>query len=277
VSGGGAVAGGGATSAQGGSTTPIIQIPDGGFPSSPDVELAAETKCDDPIAYIRDFRGCTDSQGTRHPDFENLMRDDRGIVTDTLDPDGKPAYAWGDKASTAGTVQSESTFRQWYRDVSDVNQRFEVTLKLTPDPNDPTAMIYDTTAFFPIDGKGFGNQACQSSTTSRGGGGGGGTGSHNYSFTTEIHTKFTYKGGEKFTFRGDDDVFVYVNNKLVMDLGGVHTPEQGEVDFDAVAGQIGITIGNSYPMDIFHAERHTVQSNFRMQVRNICLTAIKIP
>lgn len=40
----------------------------------------------------------------------------------------------------------------------------------------------------------------------------------NFAFTTELHTQFEYKGGEMFTFRGDDDVFVYVNDSLVVDV-----------------------------------------------------------
>ena len=87
---------------------------------------------------------------------------------------------------------------------------------------------------------------------------------HNFHFTTELHGSFVYRGGELFSFTGDDDVFVFVNNVLALDLGGVHGPESASIDFDAMAGTLGIATGNTYPIAVFHAERHTTESHFRM-------------
>ncbi len=88
---------------------------------------------------------------------------------------------------------------------------------------------------------------------------------HIHHFTTEIHTSFQYNGGETFTFTGDDDVWVFINKKLVIDLGGVHGNSPGMVALDT----LGLTPGLVYPLDVFHAERHTVQSNFRIDT-TIC-------
>ena len=88
---------------------------------------------------------------------------------------------------------------------------------------------------------------------------------HGLLFTTEAHTAFTYVGGEVFTFRGDDDLWVFVNGKLAVDLGGLHQQQEETIDFDANRTRLGIEVGQTYPMDIFHAERHTSESNFRIQ------------
>jgi fibro-slime domain-containing protein len=222
--------------------------------------------CDNNVkAVIRDFRGwpssASDPGGAadKHPDFEPAVKTaEKGIAASTLGSDQEPVF--GNNAGIQ-TVTSADTFAQWYHDVDGVNMRFEITLPLTPDPNDPTSLAYNNQAYFPIDNEGWGNQGQ----------------THNYSFTTEIHTTFTYKGGESFTFIGDDDVFVYVNNQQVIDLGGIHNAQTGTVNFDQQAATLGLTIGQTYNMDIFHAERHVTESHFRMETKFDCLVSYIIP
>jgi fibro-slime domain-containing protein len=57
---------------------------------------------------------------------------------------------------------------------------------------------------------------------------------------------------------------VFINNKLAIDLGGIHAQESQTVKLDAQASTLGITKGNVYPLAVFNAERHVVQSNFRI-------------
>ena len=84
---------------------------------------------------------------------------------------------------------------------------------------------------------------------------------HNYGFTMKIQATFEYIPGQYFEFNGDDDVWVFINNRLVVDIGGQHTKVFGAVNLDT----LGLQEGKNYPFHIFYAERHTTQSNFMMR------------
>jgi len=188
------------------------------------------------VGTIRDFLDT-------HPDFEANLGDDRGLVQQDLGSDGKPVYAGG-----AGTVTTsgQANFDQWYRDVPGVNMSTTFAIPLTNTGGN--VYSYDNQAFFPIDGELLGDQGRP----------------HNYHFTYELHTRFTYEGGEVFQFTGDDDLFVFINKRLAMDLGGVHGPESAEANLDDLAPDLAISPGNTYDLDFFFAERHTTQSTFRI-------------
>jgi len=194
------------------------------------------------LGVVRDFQADYDIFET--PD-ETHMGDDKGIVAVALGADKKPVYA---HTGATKTISGADAFNQLYRDVDGVNMAYKLNLYFA---QNGSVYSFASAAYFPVDGMGF------DAGVDPGLGGFGA--SNNFSFTTEIHTQFKYRGGESFTFAGDDDVWVFIDNRLAIDLGGVHTPETGVVQLDT----LGLTVGQTYAFDMFQAERHSEQSNFR--------------
>ncbi|MCL1957532.1 MAG: fibro-slime domain-containing protein [Fibromonadales bacterium] len=120
----------------------------------------------------------------------------------------------------------------------------------------------------------YGNNNNSSCSTPRPGFDGTTKNKANLSFCFESHAQFVYEKGQEFFFRGDDDSWVFINNRLVIDLGGVHNAAPGYVDLDTIGiGGVAEKLkeGNKYPIDIFVCERMAQQSNVRIST-NISLT-----
>ncbi|MCQ2098240.1 MAG: fibro-slime domain-containing protein [Fibrobacter sp.] len=92
-------------------------------------------------------------------------------------------------------------------------------------------------------------------------------GNHNFGFTVKIQAQFEYVPGQYFDFYGDDDVWVFIDNRLAVDIGGQHGQEAGAVLLDTIGQNNGkkLVPGETYDFHIFYVERHTSQSNFRMR------------
>ena len=178
---------------------------------------------------IRDFK-------IDHADFEqaSICGLKTGLVGSTLGSDNKPTFG----LNGTDCITSAETFSQWYNDTSGTNLSTSYTITLDNGKTESGGVYtYENVEFFPIDNDLFGNEG----------------NSHNFHFTYELHTEFTYTGGENFSFISDDDLWVFINNTLVVDFGGVHDPASGSVDLDT----LGLIQGNTYDFALFFAERHT--------------------
>ena len=190
------------------------------------------------VGTIRDFHEA-------HPDFEKGVGDDRGLVKVDLGADHTPIYAHAGKTQSVSSPQS---FAQWYHDVPGVNLGMPLGLVLERTSQTPLVYSFVDNDFFPIDNKLFGNEGHN----------------HNFHFTLELHTEVEYRGGETLAFQGDDDLIVFINDRLAIDLGGAHPTEKASISLDG----LGLTAGTAYPLDIFFAERHTSSSTLRIETTN---------
>ncbi len=280
--------------------------------SCSNTEAAPPSSVDVPIIY-RDFKGFPEPGG--HPDFEHFfcLVPSFGLVQGNL-VNGRPAFAKGttsnvgcgtDSTADQQMITSAATFAQWYVDTPGVNRTVVGTLTLTRSGTSSTYVfdsaqtpVGNTTStsklgFFPLDGvlppASWGITPPSGMWPPTDGL------NHDYGFTTELRDPFTYQGGEVLNFTGDDDVWVFINGHLAVDLGGLH-PRSGDlpagspigsIDLDANAGSLGIVKGGVYEISLFHAERHTDQSNFKLTLggfvkattrcSSICGDGIKAP
>jgi fibro-slime domain-containing protein len=197
------------------------------------------------LGVVRDFMAYDSQTGGGHPDFEHFTGSSaRTRIVDTLlDTYRKPVYiASGQPAVTTGKEQ----YDQWYRNVDGINKPYFIDFYLVP--NGADVYTFQSLGFFPLDSRGWGNEGVP----------------HNFDFTTEVHTEFVYRGGETFSFSGDDDLWVFVDGKLALDLGGPHSSLTGTIRLDTIAASFALARGQQYHLDLFHAERHRDESNFRI-------------
>jgi fibro-slime domain-containing protein len=181
-------------------------------------------------------------------------------VLPVLGSDGKPQYA-GDNSCYHENVAD------WYKTVAVTgstsgnpytNQRC-IDLPLSKDEND--FFRYETNLFFVVDNWQYMSEGLSdvnpnySLETAKIDGK-----KHNFLFTMELGAEFVYVPGQTFTFRGDDDVWVYINDTLAVDIGGIH----GEVERTVNLDTLGLTAGETYPFQLFYAERNCCSSNFKM-------------
>jgi len=203
---------------------------------------------------FQDFKGSKESGG--HPDFEpgfypgNTRAEQTGLVQSKLDPvTGFPV--WNDCKVTNGntpcTLSTQANFNEWWEG-SDRSVKVELTFRLEEKYGETGVWEIKRPNFFPLDGLGH-NDVHKYLP-------------HNFYFTMRAIKTFVYHGGEFFRFRGDDDLWVFFNERLAIDVGGMHMPVDKTVELDAMKDNLALEVGKTVVLAIFFAERAYSGSNF---------------
>lgn len=199
--------------------------------------------------------------------FTNALEAD--MVEGALDEDYLPVASGGQMLSNRGVWGDN--FARWFHAVDGLSTSYAGTLGLVY--NESSRIFkYEDENFYPLDEI---DLAGDESVNSNG---------HNHLFTLSLGVPFQViaDGSEKFEIAADDDTWVFVGSKLVLDMGGIHDEmsahfminEDGEVyaavgDEDYAYAGVKLNSGDSTVVRIFHADRNSESSVFKLYFANM--------
>lgn len=201
---------------------------------------------------------------------------EKGLVDYQLGKDYLPVAKGGKLTPNRGVKD----MKRWFEKVAGKSENYIGNLKLDYQANGAEFSFHQNN-FYPLDEVEFSKGDVVNND------------SHNHLFTMSFAVPFTVlkSGNEEFDIVADDDTFVFVGDKLAIDMGGIHEAasgkftvnEAGEV-YASVAGEelayTGINLGNeeSSIVRIFHADRNADESVFKIKFSgmNLSVTDAKL-
>ena len=203
------------------------------------------------------------------------------VETDFTTSEGAP-IAWtmfdgalGDLPGSEATdmiksLTQDSKFNAWFRDVDGENlsEATKILFERIDDGGGSSYYVFSSDSlpgggYYPADGRLFGNPPDKATKKPA---------PHNYHFTAEFAATLTYSAQtpQWMIFGASDDLWVYVNGELVVDLGGFGEARKQYLLIDRLAAREGWSEGSQHDIRIFMANRSTsgsyllLMSNFAL-------------
>ena len=142
-------------------------------------------------------------------------------------------------------ITSANTFDQWFNDVPGTNATAAYPMILTRAADGMFEFLTDD--FHPIDGALYGNEGEP----------------HNRYFTFEVGASFVYRActGQVFQIQCDDDLWIFIDGTLAIDLGGMLAGVPQIVELD----RLNLQDGQEYELHMFYAQRQGGTARFSLR------------
>ena len=192
-----------------------------------------------------------------------------GMTEPTLDENYLPIARGGNLLPDRGM---KNDFGRWFNTVDGKSKNYASTIDLRYDGT-TASFSYENDDFYPLTKIVVPDESVNSDGKN-----------HLFTFNLGVPFEVMGEGKEAFSISADDDTWVYVNDKIVLDMGGIHgvtsgrfkIQDNGEV-YTAVADEalaysgVKLNKGEAAVVRIFHADRDSAESAIRMSFSNMLL------
>ena len=196
---------------------------------------------------------------------------ERGLIGGLLGEEYLPVAVGGELTTNRGI--NDTNFKKWFSQVDGESKVYAKTLQLVYDAG-LQSFVYKDAKFYPLNDVNYDRTEIVNNDGNN----------HLFTMNVGVPIQVMGSGEEEFEIVADDDTWVFVGNKMVIDMGGVHDVitgrfkimENGEV-YSAVENEeyvyagVNVKVGDGVIVRVFHADRNSEGSVMEMSFKKMIL------